>query len=179
MHDLSSASTTALRACEERDLEAVLEIYAHHVREGLASFEIEVPSLEEMRRRRHELVERGFPYIVAERHGRLVGYAYAGPYRPRPAYRFTVESSVYVRSGFERQGLGRLLLGALLADCERWGARQVVAVIGDSANRASIDLHARLGFRKVGTLAAVGFKLGRWVDVVLMQRELGTPRVDR
>ena len=164
---------TTLRGCEESDMAAVLDIYAPYVREGLASFELEVPSLEDMKGRRRAIVERGFPYIVAELGGQIVGYAYASPYRPRPAYRFTVENSVYVRSGSHRLGLGRLLLEALLLECERVGARQVIAVIGDSENHASIGLHAGLGFRQVGTLASVGFKFGRWVDSVLMQRDLG------
>jgi phosphinothricin acetyltransferase len=126
-----------------------------------------------MARRRRAVVDGGFPYLVAERDGRIVGYAYAGPYRSRPAYRNTVENSVYVRAGCERQGIGRDLLRALLAACEGRDFRQVVAVIGDSANAASIGLHRDLGFRMVGTLQAAGFKFGRWVDVVLMQRALG------
>lgn len=173
MRDVPTTEAVTLRPCEERDLDAVLEIYAPEVLAGLASFELEVPSLDEMRERRRRIVDAGFPYLVAECGGQVVGYAYAGPYRPRPGYRFTVENSVYVRADRHGLGIGRRLLGDLLSACERIGARQVVAVIGDSGNTASIGLHAALGFRHAGTLASVGFKNGRWVDVVLMQRELG------
>lgn len=173
MQDTAIPPSATLRNCQEHDMADVLAIYAPYVRDGLASFELDAPSLEEMKRRRRNLVERGFPYLVAEHAGRIVGYAYAGPYRPRPAYRLTVESSVYVLPDRQRLGLGRLLLGALLAECERMGACQVVAMIGDSANRPSIGLHASLGFRYVGMLVSVGFKFGRWVDAVSMQRELG------
>jgi phosphinothricin acetyltransferase len=175
-------ATVVVRRCEDHDVTAVREIYAHHVRYGLASFEIEPPSREEMAQRRRGIVESGLPYLVAEERdggggggsaGVIVGYAYAGPYRPRPAYRFTVENSVYVRADRARRGIGRMLLEALIADCEAQGYRQMIAVIGDSANRSSIGLHESLGFRTVGVLQSVGFKHGRWVDVVQMQRELG------
>jgi phosphinothricin acetyltransferase len=169
----SARGDAAIRGCEARDVGAVTDIYRHHVLRALATFEIDPPGDEEMACRRRAVVDGGFPYLVAERGGRIVGYAYAGPYRSRPAYRNTVESSVYVRSGCERQGIGRDLLRALLAACEGRDFRQVVAVIGDSANAASIGLHRDLGFRMVGTLQAAGFKFGRWVDVVLMQRALG------
>ncbi|HXW26805.1 MAG TPA: GNAT family N-acetyltransferase, partial [Xanthobacteraceae bacterium] len=125
-----------IRVCAERDVDAVAEIYRHHVLHGAASFELEPPDKAEMARRRHSVVEGGYPYLVAEADGRIVGYAYAGPYRPRPAYRHTVENSVYVRPGCERRGIGRALLEALLAECERRDFRQVIAVIGDSANEA-------------------------------------------
>jgi L-amino acid N-acyltransferase YncA len=166
-------SQVTIRPCEERDLAAVLEIYTPQVLSGSASFEIEVPSLDEMTRRWRDVTGRGLPYIVAERDGTVVGYAYAGPYRPRPAYRYTVENSVYVAAGQERRGIGRMLLTALLNRCEAMGVRQVMAVIGDSANEASIRVHSALGFRRVGTLTSVGYKHSRWLDVVLMQRELG------
>jgi phosphinothricin acetyltransferase len=177
------ASAIAIRPCEDRDVAAVHAIYAHHVTHGLASFEIEPPSREEMGRRRLAIVEAGLPYLVAEeRDGdggdggdrAVVGYAYAGLFRPRPAYRNTVENSVYVRADRARQGIGRMLLEALIAECEAQGYRQMIAVIGDSGNSGSIGLHESLGFRMVGTLRSVGFKFGRWVDVVQMQRELGT-----
>jgi len=150
----------------------ILAIYTPYVREGTATFEIDPPSLEEMRERRRAVVERGLPYLVAERDGGIVGYAYAGAFRPRPAYLYTVEDSVYIRPGSQRTGAGRLLLTALIEACGRAGMRQVVAAIGDSANGASIGLHASLGFRPVGTLERVGFKFGRWLDLVLMQRDL-------
>jgi len=162
-----------IRPAAARDVPAIAAIYAHHVRHGLASFELEPPSEAEMERRRVEIAARGLPYLAALEGDELVGYAYAGPYRPRPAYRYTVENSVYVKPGRERRGIGRRLLAALLAECEALGLRQVVAVIGDSANDASIRLHESLGFRRAGLLQAVGFKFGRWVDSVQMQRELG------
>ncbi len=161
-----------IRACEERDMVAVTAIYRHHVLHSPATFEIEPPGIREMMARRARLVQKGFPYLVAEQEGEVIGYAYAGPYRPRPAYRFTVENSVYVRPGNQRQGIGRRLMTALLAECAQKGFHQVIAVIGDAANEASISLHERLGFHRVGTLRAVGFKFDRWYDSVLMQREL-------
>jgi phosphinothricin acetyltransferase len=151
----------------------VTAIYRHHVLHSPATFEIEPPGIGEMMARRARLFEKGYPYLVAERDGEVIGYAYAGPYRSRPAYRFTVENSVYVRPGNLRQGIGQRLMTALLAECAQRGFRQVIAVIGDSANQASIQLHEQLGFRLVGTLRSVGFKFDRWYDSVLMQRELG------
>jgi L-amino acid N-acyltransferase YncA len=164
----------AIRRCDERDLDAITEIYGHHVLHSPATFELEPPNRDEMARRRNDIVGKGFPYLVAARAAHIVGYAYVGPYRPRPAYRHTVENSVYIRPGWERQGIGRALLGALLIECESKGFRQVIAVIGDSANLASIGLHEELGFRMAGTLRAVGFKFGRWLDSVMMQRDLGS-----
>jgi L-amino acid N-acyltransferase YncA len=167
------AADVAIRACEERHVPAITTIYAHHVLHGLASFEIEPPSENDMRQRRLDLVGREFPYLVAECAGEVVGYAYVSPYRLRPAYRHTVENSVYLHPAWPGRGIGRQLMSALLAECEARGLRQVVAVIGDSANCASIGLHKSLGFREVGVLRSVGFKFGRWVDSVLMQRQLG------
>ena len=162
-----------VRPSAEADVAAIQRIYGHHVRHGLASFEEEAPDVAEMARRRAEVVGRGLPHLVAEADGRVLGFAFAGPYRARSAYRFTVEDSVYVAAEAAGRGLGGLLLARLIRDCEAWGARQMVAVIGDSGNLGSIRLHARAGFREAGTLRAVGFKLGRWVDSVLMQRPLG------
>ena len=170
---VDSAGAVTIRACEERDVAAITEIYGHHVLHGAASFEVEPPDAAEMARRRHAVVDGGYPYLVAEQGSRVVGYAYASAYRTRPAYRNTVENSVYVAPGRERQGIGRGLLKALLAACEERGFRQVIAVIGDSANDASIGLHAHLGFQIAGTLRSAGFKFGRWIDIVLMQRALG------
>jgi phosphinothricin acetyltransferase len=147
-------------------------IYSFHVLHGLASFEEEPPSVEELNRRRADALDRGLPYLVAETGGVVVGYSYAAPYRSRPAYRFTVENSVYIEEDLRRRGVGYLLLSALIARCIACKYRQMIAVIGDSENRASIALHERLGFIRVGTLHAVGFKFGRWVDSVLMQRAL-------
>lgn len=161
-----------VRDAQETDIAAVQQIYAPHVLRGLATFEEEVPSVAEMAARRAAVTQRGLPYLVAEAGGEIVGYAYATAYRPRAAYRHTVEDSVYVREGLAGRGIGRALLAGLILRCEAGPWRQMVAVIGDSANRGSIELHRALGFRPVGTFAAVGFKLGRWVDTVLMQREL-------
>ncbi len=155
------------------DMPAVHRIYAHHVLHGLASFEEEPPSLTEMEQRRKHALHRGLPYLVAEIDGDVVGYSYAAPYRARSAYRYTLEDSVYVADGLGGRGIGRALLSALIARCEAGNWRQIIAVIGDSGNTASIRLHEVLGFRQMGILEAVGYKLGRWVDSVFMQRALG------
>lgn len=162
-----------IRPGTEADVASVQAIYAHHVLNGLASFEIEPPDVDEMRRRRQAVVERGFPYLVAELGGEIVGYAYASPYRARPGYRFSCENSIYVRDGRAGRGIGKALLAPLIAGCEAIGMRQMIAVIGDSANHASINLHKSLGFEMAGNLRSVGFKFGRWIDSVLMQRPLG------
>ncbi len=164
---------TLVRDAGPEDAGAIAEIYAPHVLHGSATFETVPPSAAEMAARRETILAAGLPYLVAERDEVVLGYAYAGPYRARPAYRHTVENSVYVREGSGRQGVGDALVAALVARCEAGPWRQMVAVIGDSANAASIALHVRHGFRLVGTLEAVGFKHGRWVDTVLMQRALG------
>ncbi len=152
---------------------AITAIYAHHVRHGFASFETEPPAEAEMRRRRMDVLGKDLPYLVAERDGIVLGYAYAGTYRPRAAYRDTVENSIYIRPDATGQGIGRLLLPALVKACEARDLRQMIAVIGDSDNQPSIRLHAACGFRMIGILEAVGFKLGRWLDSVLMQKRLG------
>jgi phosphinothricin acetyltransferase len=163
----------AVRSCTRDDLAAVQKIYALEVREGTASFELEPPSLAEMRARCAAIEAAGLPYVVAELDGRVAGYAYAAPYRTRPAYRHTVEDSVYVARFARRQGVGRALLEAVIERATACGRRQMVAIIGDSAHAASIQLHARAGFRLVGTLEHVGWKFGRWLDTVIMQRPLG------
>lgn len=155
------------------DLAAIAAIYAAAVLHGTASFELEPPSEEEMRRRRAALIGAGYPYLVAERDGTILGYAYAGAYRTRPAYRATVEDSIYVALGSQGQGVGRALLNALIAACEAQDFRQMIAVIGDSASAASISLHRSCGFAHAGVLQGVGYKHGRWLDSVLMQRSLG------
>lgn len=162
-----------VRAAQPADIPAIRSAYAHHVLHGLASFEEQPPDAAEMERRRAAIAARGLPYLVAEGGGRLLGFAYAGPYRLRPAYRYTVEDSVYVAPGALGQGIGRTLLQELILRCTGLGLRQMVAVIGDSGNSASIRLHETLGFRRAGLLGAVGFKFGGWVDSVLMQRPLG------
>jgi len=164
--------TVTVRASRDADVAQIARIYEHAVRRGLATFEIEPPDAAEMTRRREAVIERGDPHVV-ERGGHILGYAYAGPYRPRPAYRFTVEDSIYVAPEATGSGVGRALLRALIAACEAKGYRQMIAVIGDRANAASIGLHAALGFARAGHLAAIGWKHGRWVDGVLMQRALG------
>lgn len=162
-----------LRVATEADLPAIAGIYAHHVLNGFGSFEESPPDVAEIDRRRREVIGRGLPYFVAEAEGAVVGFAYAAPYRTRSAYRHTLEDSVYIAAEAMRRGHGRALLGRLIGACSAQGFRQMVAVIGDSGNLASIGLHKALGFTMVGTLAAVGFKRGRWIDSVLMQRALG------
>src|SRR3954468_3998808 len=161
-----------LRPAALADMPAMQEIYAYHVLHGLASFEEEPPSVAEMQRRYEDVRGRGLPYLAADFGGVLVGYGYCAPYRSRSAYRYSLEDSVYVRHGSEGRGVGSALLGALIAGCEELGHRSLIAVIGDSANAASINLHASFGFVRVGTLRSAGFKFGRWVDSVLMQRTL-------
>jgi phosphinothricin acetyltransferase len=162
-----------IRDSRDDDLPDITRIYGHHVRHGLASFEEEAPPIAEMTRRRADCLAKGYPYIVAERAGKVVGYAYAAAYRPRPAYRFAVENSIYIDQQDRGGGIGSALLPALIERCTARGFRQMIAVIGDSANAASIGLHGKFGFRNVGTFTAIGFKHGRWVDSVLMQRALG------
>jgi L-amino acid N-acyltransferase YncA len=167
--------TFRVRDSVEADIAGIAAIYRHHVTHGLASFEEEAPSEGEIARRRKETLARGYPHLVAATSaaGGVLGYAYVGPYRSRSAYRFSVENSVYVEPGGGRRGIGRALLGTLVERCSAAGFRQMIAVIGDSANAASIGLHEALGFRRVGVLTAIGFKHGRWVDSVLMQLPLG------
>ena len=162
-----------IRASQDGDVAAIAAIYGHHVGHGVGTFEETPPAVDEIARRRHAIVALGLPYLVAERGGGVVGYCYAGPYRPRSGYRFTLEDSVYVDAAETGRGIGRTLLTAVLARATELGYRQMVAVIGGSDTWPSIRLHERLGFAHVGTFAAVGFKFGRWVDTVLMQRPLG------
>jgi len=162
-----------IRPATPTDIPAICRIYADAVRNGTASFEIEAPDEVEMARRQKTLLDGGYPYLVAETEGGLAGYAYAGAYRPRPAYRFSVEDSIYLDPGHHGRGIGRRLLDALIAESERRGFRQMIAVIGDSAQAPSIALHRAAGFEMIGTIRNVGFKHGRWLDSVLMQRALG------
>jgi phosphinothricin acetyltransferase len=155
------------------DMPAVQAIYAHHVLHGLATFEEVPPSVDDLLMRRASVMDLGLPFLVAELDGQIVGYSYAAPYRPRPAYRFCIEDSVYVAEDRVGIGIGSALLQALVARCECGSWRQMLAIVGDSRNAASIALHRRMGFRQAGILTAVGFKLGRWVDTVVMQRALG------
>ncbi|MCC7015590.1 MAG: N-acetyltransferase [Rhodospirillales bacterium] len=168
-----AASAAVVREACADDLPAIQAIYAHHVRHGLASFEYEPPDLAEMTARWHNVRAKGLPFRVLEADGKIAGFAYAALYRARIAYRFTAEDSVYVAPEALGRGFGRMLLADIIAASAKAGMRQMIAVIGDSANVASIELHRRLGFRQVGTLRSVGFKKDRWIDSVLMQRPLG------
>lgn len=163
-----------VRDSTPQDVPAIHGIYAHHVLHGLASFEEVPPSVDEMAARRADVLAKGYPYLVAEEGGVVLGYSYVALYRTRSAYRYTVENSVYVRHDLVTRGVGRALLSELIARCEKLDVRQVIAVIGDSGNAASIGLHAALGFERIGVLPNVGFKFGRWVDSVLMQRAIGS-----
>jgi phosphinothricin acetyltransferase len=162
-----------IRTATAADLPAITAIYAEAVGTGTASFELEAPTEAEMERRFRTLTEGGYPYLVAELDGAVAGYAYAGAHRPRPAYRFTVENSVYVAPRWQGKGVGRALLTALISACETRGFRQMIAVIGDSANTGSLKLHAAAGFEMVGTMKSVGRKFGQWLDTPIMQRPLG------
>ena len=162
-----------IRAAQPQDLAVITAIYDHAVRHGTASFELEPPDETEMTRRYETLRRGGYPYLVAEIDGELPGFAYAGPYRARPAYHWSVEDSIYIAPRSHRRGIGRALIERLIAEAEAAGFRQMIAVIGDSANAGSIELHRAAGFRMVGIFDHVGFKFGRWLDSVLMQRPLG------
>jgi L-amino acid N-acyltransferase YncA len=167
-------SDAIIRAAGDGDIAAITRIYAHAVKNGTATFEIEPPDEAEMARRQKALLANNYPYVVAEPSGVVAGYAYTSHFHTRPAYRWSIEDSIYVDPQFHGQGLGRLLITRLLADAEARGFRQMIAVIGDSANAASIALHAAADFRLIGTLKSVGFKHGRWLDTVVMQRALGS-----
>jgi phosphinothricin acetyltransferase len=166
-------SSLSIRPARLADIPAITRIYAHSVETGTASFELEAPDEAEMSRRMQALLDGGFPYVVADIDGALAGYAYAGPYRPRKAYRFSVEDSIYIDPTAQRRGIGRALLQRLIEECERRGFRQMIAVIGDSAQTPSIELHRAAGFRLIGNIENVGYKFDRWLDSVLMQRPLG------
>jgi L-amino acid N-acyltransferase YncA len=166
-------SALEIRPTIAADLPFIAKIYEHAVRFGTATFELTPPDLAEMTRRFNALMDGGFPYLVAVVEGRVVGYAYAGPYRPRPAYRFTVENSVYLEPATHRRGIGLQLLQRLIVESEARGYRQMIAVIGDSANAGSIGVHTRCGFQMIGTHPNVGLKFGRWLDTVMMQLPLG------
>lgn len=167
------SDTLTIRPSTLDDIPAITEIYAWHVLHGTGTFELEPPSEDEMSRRRADVLSRQCPWLVAERGGTLLGYAYANVFRPRRAYRFCLEDSIYLADAARGQGIGRVLLAELIARCEAAGARQMLAVIGDSANAASIGLHRALGFEETGVLRSAGWKFGAWRDVVMMQRPLG------
>ncbi|HZP99603.1 MAG TPA: GNAT family N-acetyltransferase [Reyranella sp.] len=170
---MAEALPITLRDAVAEDFDAIHAIYGHHVLHGLASFETEPPARTELLRRHADVVAHQLPYLVALSGAQVVGYAYAGPFRPRAAYRFTVEDSIYLAPDAIGRGIGRRLLSELIARCTAAGRRQMIAVIGDSANAGSIGLHRALGFGEPWVMVGAGFKFGRWVDVVMMQRPLG------
>ncbi|HEX4509636.1 MAG TPA: GNAT family N-acetyltransferase [Burkholderiaceae bacterium] len=172
--NLQSISSISIRPSQAADVAACAGVYGEAVQNGTGTFELEAPDPAEMARRRDAILAQGLPWLVAEREGEILGYAYAGPFRPRRAYRFCVEDSIYLAPAARGQGAGRLLLVELMARCEALGIRQMLAVIGDSANAASIGVHLACGFAHCGKFEAAGWKFERWLDVVMMQRRLGT-----
>lgn len=172
MEQTLKTTPAVLRSVEPGDVASIAAIYAHHVCHGTASFETEPPDEAEMGRRRRALLEQGYPYLVAEQDGQVIGYSYASAYRPRAAYRHTVENSIYLRADHTGRGLGSMLLAGLITACGQRGFRQMIAVIGGSANEASVRLHLRHGFEPAGVLREVGHKHGLWLDTTLLQRQL-------
>jgi len=162
-----------IRPSRDEDVPAITAIYAHHVLHGTGTFETEPPSIADMRTRRADVLSKGLPYLVAEQDGKIAGFAYGNWFKPRPAYRYSVEDSIYLAPDQHGQGLGRALLAELLARCEAVGIRKVMAIVGDSANAGSIGVHQALGFTQVGTIDACGWKFGAWRDIVIMQKTLG------
>jgi phosphinothricin acetyltransferase len=162
-----------LRPSHNDDLSAITEIYAHHVRHGTGTFEIDPPSLEEMRQRRTDVLSKGLPYLVVEEAGQILGFAYCNWFKPRPAYRFSAEDSIYIAPSAHRRGLGRVLLEELAVQAQAAGIRKLIAVIGDSGNAGSIGVHRAVGFTHVGVLGSCGWKFNRWLDIVLMEKTLG------
>ena len=164
---------TLIRPSRDEDLDAITRIYAHHVLHGTGTFETTPPTRDEMAGRRADVLGKGLPWLVIEVDGQVMGYAYGNWFKPRPAYRYSVEDSIYMAPESAGKGLGKLLLTELLAQCERAGVRKVMAVIGDSANARSIGVHKALGFEQVGVVQSCGWKFGRWLDIVLMQKSIG------
>ena len=162
-----------IRPSRDEDIPAITAIYAYHVLHGTGSFETEAPSLADMTSRRTDVLSRGLPYLVAEQHGKIAGFAYGNWFKPRPAYRYSVEDSIYLAPDLHRTGLGRALLAELLARFEAVGVRKVMAIVGDSANAGSVGVHLALGFTQVGVIDACGWKFGAWRDIVIMQKTLG------
>jgi phosphinothricin acetyltransferase len=163
-----------LRPSQAADIPAITALYAHHVLHGTGTFELEPPDEADMARRHADVTGKGLPWMVAQDASGVIGYAYANHFRPRRAYRFCLEDSIYLAPAAQGRGVGRLLLAELMARCEALGARQMLAVIGDAANAGSIGVHRSLGFEHTGVLKASGWKFGRWLDVILMQKALGT-----
>ncbi|MEO7159169.1 MAG: N-acetyltransferase family protein [Polaromonas sp.] len=163
-----------IRPSRDEDIPAITAIYAHHVHHGTGTFETEAPASKDMAARRADVLAKGLPYLVAEQDGNILGFAYGNWFKPRPAYRYSVEDSIYLAPGLQRKGLGRALLAELLARCEAVGIRKVMAIVGDSANAGSIGLHRALGFTQVGIIEACGWKFGAWRDIVIMQKTQGS-----
>ncbi len=166
-------SPALIRPSLEQDIPAITAIYAHHVLNSTGTFETEPPSLADMTARRADVLGKGLPYLVAELNGEIAGFAYGNWFKPRPAYRYSVEDSIYLAPGLQGKGLGRALLAELLVCCEAAGIRKVMAIIGDSANTASVGVHKALGFEEVGQVKSCGWKFGAWRDIVIMQKSLG------
>jgi len=168
-----TTTTTLIRPSVDADLAAITRIYAHHVLNGTGTFETSPPNEEEMRSRRADVLGKNLPWLVLEHEGQVAGYAYGNWFKPRPAYRFSVEDSIYLAPEASGKGLGKLLMTELLTQLERRGVRKVMAVIGDSGNQGSIGVHRALGFSQVGVIASCGWKFGRWLDIVLMEKSIG------
>ncbi|HSV47367.1 MAG TPA: GNAT family N-acetyltransferase [Ramlibacter sp.] len=164
---------TTIRPSQDTDVPAITAIYSHHVLQGTGTFETIPPSEADMAARRADVLDKGLPYLVAEDAGRVLGFAYCQWFKPRPAYRFSAEDSIYLHPEAAGKGLGRELLGTLAAQAEAAGVRKLIAVIGDSANAGSIGVHRTLGFAPVGTIKSCGWKFGRWLDIVLMEKSIG------
>jgi len=164
---------SAIRPSRESDVPEIAAIYAHHVLSGTGTFETTPPTLDEMVARRADVLSKGFPYIVMESEGRVVGYAYCQWFKPRPAYRFAAEDSIYMHPDAAGKGLGKVLLAELVRQAEAAGLRKLIAVIGDSANAGSIGVHSALGFTPVGKIQSCGWKFGRWLDIVMMEKAIG------
>ena len=162
-----------IRPSRDEDLPAITSIYAHHVLHGTGSFETDPPSVTDMAARRADVLSKGLPYLVAEYEGKVAGFAYGNWFKPRPAYRYSVEDSIYLAPDLQRKGLGRALMAELLARLEAVGIRKVMAIIGDSANTGSVGIHQAFGFTQVGIVESCGWKLGAWRDIVIMQKTLG------
>ena len=168
-----AADKIIIRNVIDADMPEIHKIYEEQVLNGVSSWEEEPPTLVEMIMRKQSILENGYPFLVCELDGHVAGYSYASAYRPRPGYRYTVENSIYIHQDFHKHGIGRRLLEVLVDRCETSGYRQMIAVIGDSNNHASIDFHRKMGFTHAGTIQSIGFKFGRWMDSVIMQRPLG------
>ena len=162
-----------IRPSRDEDIPAITAIYAHHVLHGTGTFETEPPSVSDMTARRADVLSKGLPYLVAEHDGVIAGYAYGNWFKPRPAYRFSVEDSIYLAPNLHRKGLGRALLAELILRCEAVGIRKMMAVIGDSANAGSVGVHRALGFTQLGVIESCGWKFGAWRDIVIMQKTIG------